>query len=157
MASLAAVRASRPVRRFREFRWTRPFWAAVLIGVAAAEQAVLPVGPTDALIKAGSSAFLGLICAAVLALMALVILFLPSQRIVAGVIAVGVSLGSFPLSNLGGFVLGMLLGILGGSMAVGWVPDKALFRESGMRKSAGRRLRIRRTAAREEVAAGEAP
>lgn len=144
---LDGFRASAPVRRFREFRWTRPFWAALLILVAAAEQAVLPVGPTDALIKAGSSAFLGLICAGALALMALVILFLPSQRIVAGLIAVGVSLCSFPLSNLGGFVIGMLLGILGGSMAVGWVPDKA-----AMRKSAGTRLRIRRPGRGDEVA-----
>jgi len=135
----ADLRASTPVRRFREFRWTRPFWAAVLVGVAAGEQAVLPVGPTDALIKAGSSAFLGLICAAALALMALVILFLPSQRVVAGLIAVVVSLCSFPLSNLGGFVIGMLLGILGGSMAVGWVPDKTLFGDGAVRKSLRRR------------------
>jgi hypothetical protein len=147
---LDGFRASTPVRRFREFRWTRPFWAALLIGVAAAEQAVLPVGPTDALIKAGSSAFLGMICAGALALMALVILFLPSQRVLAGLIAVGVSLGSFPLSNLGGFVVGMLLGILGGSMAVGWVPDKA-----AMRKSAGRRRRMGRSFRRKEVT-GEA-
>jgi hypothetical protein len=43
-------------------------------------------------------------------------------------IAVGTSLASFLLSNLGGFVIGMLLGILGGSMAVGWVPDIERFR-----------------------------
>lgn len=122
--------------RFREFRWTRPFWAAVLILIAAGEQAVLPVGPTDALIKAGSSAFLGLICSVVLAVMALVILFLPSQRVVAGLITVVVALVSFPLSNLGGFVIGMLLGILGGSMAVGWVPNKSLVTKRGMRESA---------------------
>lgn len=139
MPDLSALRASTPVRRFREFRWTRPFWAAVLVLIAAGEQAVLPVGPTDALIKAGSSVFLGLICAAVLALMALVMLFLPSQRVVAGLIAVVVSLSSFPLSNLGGFVIGMVLGILGGSMAVGWVPDKALVRKRRMRKSLRRR------------------
>jgi hypothetical protein len=140
---LPQLRATAPVRRFREFRWTRPFWAAVLVLIAAGEQAVLPVGPTDALVKAGSNAFLGLLCAGVLALMALVLLFLPSQRIAAGLITVAVSLCSFPLSNLGGFVVGMLLGILGGSMAVGWVPDRG-----GMRKSA-------RRASVEEVA-GEA-
>lgn len=143
----ADLRASTPVRRFREFRWTRPFWAALLVGVAAGEQAVLPVGPTDALIKAGASAFLGLICAATLALMALVILFLPSQRVVAGLITVVMSLCSFPLSNLGGFVIGMLLGVLGGSMAVGWVPDKA-----AVRQSARGRLRRRRPTRPEEVA-----
>lgn len=135
MPSLNQVRASAPVRRFREFRWSRPFWAAVLIAIAGAEQAILPVGPTDALIKAGANAFLGLICALVLLLMAVVILVLPSQRVVAGLIAVVVSLGSFPLSNLGGFVIGMLMGVLGGSMAVGWVPDKAAVRKSSRQRS----------------------
>ena len=67
--------------------------------------------------------------------MALLVLFLPSQRIVAGLIAVVVSLCSFPLSNLGGFVIGMLLGILGGSMAVGWVPDKAAMRKSAPKRT----------------------
>lgn len=137
---LARLRASTPVRRFREFRWTRPFWAAVLVAISGIEMAILPVGPTDALIKAGANAFLGLICSVVLLLMALVLLVLPSQRIVAGLIAVGVSLCSFPLTNLGGFVVGMLLGILGGSMAVGWVPDRTAIRHP------------RRQRARKEVA-----
>jgi hypothetical protein len=128
--AFARFRASAPVRRFREFRWTRPFWAAVLVAVSGVEMAILPVGPTDALIKAGANAFLGLICSVVLLLMALVLLLLPSQRVLAGLVAVGVSLCSFPLTNLGGFVVGMLLGILGGSMAVGWVPDKARVRKS---------------------------
>jgi hypothetical protein len=128
--ALRRFRASTPMRVFREFRWTRPFWAAVLVLIAAFELAVLPVGPTDALIKAGTNAFLGLICAAVLAVMALVLLFLPSQRVLAGLITVVVSLSSFPLSNLGGFVIGMLLGVLGGSMAVGWVPDRTAMRKS---------------------------
>ena len=133
LETFARFRASTPMRRFREFRWSRPFWAALLTVVAAVELAILPVGPTDALIKAGSNAFLGLICAAVLGVMALVMLFLPSQRILAGLITVVASLSSFPLSNLGGFVIGMLLGVLGGSMAVGWVPDRAAMRKSPRR------------------------
>ena len=137
---LARLRVSTPVRRFREFRWTRPFWAAVLVAISGIEMAILPFGPTDARIQAGANAFLGLICSVVLLLMALVLLALPSQRVVAGLIAVGVSLCSFPLTNLGGFVLGMLLGILGGSMAVGWVPDRSAVRHP------------RRQRARKEVA-----
>lgn len=108
---------------FRRFRHTRPFWAAVLILVAGVELAILPLGPTDALIRAGVSAAAGLACALLMLLMGVVILALPSQRVVAGLIAVAAALASFVLSNLGGFVVGMLLGVLGGSMAVGWVPD----------------------------------
>ena len=108
---------------FRRFRRTRPFWAGVLILAAGIELAILPLGPTDALIRAGVSAAAGLACALLLLLMGIVIIALPSQRIVAGLIAVAAALASFVLSNLGGFVVGMMLGVLGGSMAVGWVPD----------------------------------
>jgi hypothetical protein len=108
---------------FRRFRRTRPFWAGVLILVGGIELAILPLGPTDALIRAGVSAAAGLACALLLVLMGVVVLALPSQRIVAGLVAVAAALASFVLSNLGGFVVGMLLGVLGGSMAVGWVPD----------------------------------
>jgi hypothetical protein len=124
---LARVRNSPPVVGFRRFRRSRPFWAGVLVVIAGLELGALPIGPTDALIRAGRSAGAGLACAALLLVMGLVILGLPSQRVVAGLVAVGASLGSFVLSNLGGFVVGMLLGVLGGSMAVGWVPDVTAF------------------------------
>ena len=113
-----------PVRAFRRFRETRPFWAALLVLVAGLEIGALPLGPTDELIHAGEGAFAGLACSALLLIMGLVLLFLPTQRHVAAVIAAVVALASFVLTNLGGFVIGMLLGLLGGSMAFAWVPDK---------------------------------
>ncbi|MGQ0632001.1 MAG: DUF6114 domain-containing protein [Sporichthyaceae bacterium] len=123
MAALAQVRASVPVAAFRGFRRTRPFWGGLLVIAAALIIGYLPFGPTDDLIRAGSSAAAGLFAAVVLGVLGLVILLIPSQRILAGLAAVLVSLAAFVLSNLGGFVVGMLAGILGGSMAVGWVPD----------------------------------
>ncbi|MGQ0467025.1 MAG: DUF6114 domain-containing protein [Sporichthyaceae bacterium] len=117
---------------FGRFRRTRPFWAGLLVLVAGVELAILPLGPTDTLIRAGASAAAGLACALLLLLMGAVILALPSQRIVAGIVAVAAALASFVLSNLGGFAVGMLLGVLGGSMAVGWVPDLDRFRAKGV-------------------------
>ncbi|HEY2833974.1 MAG TPA: DUF6114 domain-containing protein [Sporichthyaceae bacterium] len=127
---LTQLRNSPPVLRFRRFRRSRPFWGGLLVVIAGLELGALPIGPTDALIKAGKSAGAGLACAGLLLLMGVVILIVPSQRIVAGLIAVGASLASFVLSNLGGFVIGMLLGVLGGSLAVGWVPDLTAFPRS---------------------------
>jgi hypothetical protein len=133
---LTRVRTSRPVLGLRRFRRSRPFWAGLLVVIAGLELGALPVGPTDPLIRAGRSAGAGLACAALLLLMGVVILLLPSQRVVAGLIAVAASLGSFVLSNLGGFVIGMLLGVLGGSMAVGWVPDVTAFpKRRGFRRA----------------------
>jgi hypothetical protein len=127
---LRGLRNTFAVRKFREFRYTRPFWGALFVLVAGLEIGFLPLGPTDALIRAGKGAFTALACSGLLLVMGLVILFLPTQRMAAGIIAVLVSLASFPLSNLGGFVVGMLLGIVGGSLAFGWVPDKDLYRRN---------------------------
>lgn len=130
---LDGLRNTAALRRFRRFRYTRPFWAGLFVLAAGLEIGVLPLGPTDALIHAGKGVFAGLACSGMLLLMGLVILFLPSQRVVAALIAVIVSVASFILSNLGGFVVGMLLGIVGGALAFGWVPDKSVYRRSDRR------------------------
>jgi hypothetical protein len=134
---LSDMRSSRPVMWFRRFRHTRPFWGGLLVLIAGVEIGTLPLGPTDDLIKAGPNAGIGLACAGALLLMGVLILVLPSQRILAGLVAVAVSLASFVLSNLGGFAVGMLLGVVGGSLAVGWVPDLAVFARSEKRWARG--------------------
>jgi hypothetical protein len=58
--------------------------------------------------------------AALMALMAMVMWFQPQLRVIAGVSTILFALASFLTSNLGGFLLGMLLGLVGGSLAVGW-------------------------------------
>jgi hypothetical protein len=109
---------------FRRFRYTRPFWGGLFVFASALEIAYLPLGPVNTIIKAGAGPLVALACAALLGLMGLLLWFRPAQRTFAAVIAVLTSLASFPLSNLGGFVVGMILGILGGSLAFGWVPNK---------------------------------
>ena len=108
----------------REFRYTRPFWGALLVLFAGLEIGILPLGPTDQLIHAGKGVFVSEICAILLLAMGVVILLVPSQRILAALVAVAAAVASLPLSNLGGWVVGMMAGIIGGSLAFGWVPDK---------------------------------
>jgi len=48
----------------------------------------------------------------------------PAQRILYGILAIAASIYSVVSVNLGGFILGMLFGVVGGSLAVAWVPDK---------------------------------
>lgn len=112
------------VAAFRRFRWTRPFWGGVLVLFAGLEIGWLPLGPVTDIIKLGIGGLAGFLCAAILIAVGLFIWFVPSQRMVAAVVAVVVSLASFPLSNLGGFIVGMIAGMAGGCMAFGWVPDK---------------------------------
>lgn len=121
------IRDAAPIRGFRTFRWTRPFWGALFVGAGGLIIGALPLGPTDDLIHVGYGLFAGEVCAVLLLAMAAVLLFFPEQRKIAAVVAVLASLASFPLSNLGGFVIGMMAGIIGGSLAFGWVPDKKTF------------------------------
>ena len=44
----------------------------------------------------------------------------PTHRVFYGIVAIVLGIASFPASNLGGFFIGMLLAIVGGSMAFAW-------------------------------------
>lgn len=49
--------------------------------------------------------------------------FLPEQRVMLGIAIVLLALASFVYSNLGGFLIGMLLSIIGGSLGFAWTPS----------------------------------
>jgi hypothetical protein len=54
----------------------------------------------------------------------LLILFNPAQRLFYSIIGVLLSLGTWVTSNMGGFFIGLLLGVTGSCMAFGWLPDQ---------------------------------
>lgn len=59
-----------------------------------------------------------------LILFALVAIFTPHYKSLAGVMAYLIALGAFPTANLGGFLLGSVLGVIGASMIWSWGPKK---------------------------------
>jgi hypothetical protein len=48
--------------------------------------------------------------------------FHPVQRVFYAIAGVLLALGSFVATNLGGFFVGMLLGVIGASLSFGWTP-----------------------------------
>ncbi|MFE0461937.1 DUF6114 domain-containing protein [Kitasatospora sp. NPDC058965] len=130
---LAALNRARLA--WRRWRRTRPFWAAIWTALGGLVILFLPLAPLGQLLHVGIGGISGMAGGAILMALALLMLVLPGQRYTAGVIAVIVGVASFPLTNLGGFFVGMFLAILGGSMAVGWMPQKP----SGRRRLFGRR------------------
>jgi hypothetical protein len=108
----------------RSWRRTRPFWAAVWTALGGWIIFYLPLAPVNMLLHIGLGGYAGLSMGAILMAMALFMLFAPSQRHIAGVISCILGIASFPLTNLGGFFVGMFFAILGGSMAFGWMPKK---------------------------------
>ncbi|MGW8761436.1 DUF6114 domain-containing protein [Streptomyces sp. NPDC055815] len=115
---------ARARRAFRRWRRTRPFWAAVWTGLGGFVIFFLPMAPLGKILQVGVGGIAGMAGGVLLMAMALLILLLPGQRHTAGVIAVIAGVASFPLSNLGGLFVGMVLSVLGGSMAVAWLPEK---------------------------------
>lgn len=108
---------------FRVWRRTRPFWGGLLIVLGAAEilsTTVLSLGPTFRVGLGGVNAFLGVIVTVVLGLCGLLLWFSPAQRVFYAIVSVILALATFNTINYGGFFLGMLLGIVGGSMAFAW-------------------------------------
>ncbi|WP_187776174.1 DUF6114 domain-containing protein [Antrihabitans cavernicola] len=123
--------------RFRRFRWSRPFWGGLFVIFGGLVIGWLPLGPITTIIHTGVGGWAGFACAALLIAMGLFILLAPSQRVLASIVAVVVALASFPLSNLGGFVVGMMAGVIGGSLAFGWTPDKPMSARTKRRLTKG--------------------
>lgn len=108
------------------WRRSRPFWGGLLVLLAGLELLSIPFA-TQALplvIQSGAVGATYLI-SLVLIILGLMIWLQPGQRAFLGVVAVLVSIASFVYANLGGFLLGMLLGLVGGALAVAWSPGQA--------------------------------
>ncbi|WP_432191386.1 DUF6114 domain-containing protein [Streptomyces sp. bgisy027] len=113
-------------RNFRAWRGTRPFWAGlfVMLGglpIAYFPYANLQIGHlTLAMQTAGGSS--SLIIGVLLVVLGFTLWFQKHVRTFAGIAAILLALVSIPLSNLGGFLIGFLFALVGGAMAVAWVP-----------------------------------
>ncbi|MBV9614053.1 MAG: hypothetical protein JO031_01195 [Ktedonobacteraceae bacterium] len=107
--------------RFRMWRKGRPFWGAILMMLAGL---LILWGPASLLQLAmlpGNSIWAGLLVGALLFVMGLIQLLAPSYALITGAIGIVLSLISLIVA-LGGLGIGMLLGIIGGSLGVAWRP-----------------------------------
>jgi uncharacterized membrane protein len=115
--------------RFRDWRGTRPFWAGLLtllggVPIAYFPYATLKLG-TMSLTMATTAGAGSLIIGVLLVTLGLTMWFQQATRVFAGVAAIILALVSLVVSNIGGFIIGFLLAMIGGALAVSWVPGKA--------------------------------
>ena len=111
-------------RWFRAFRRTRPFWGGlwmILGGLWLLKFSNLSIGVVIGSGWNGSAAYL---LGGSLVMFGVVAWFAPHYKSMVGLIGVGVALAAFISVNLGGFLIGSLLGIVGGSMVWGWGEKK---------------------------------
>ncbi|WP_306366882.1 DUF6114 domain-containing protein [Nocardiopsis sp. CC223A] len=125
--------------RFRRWRHGRPFWGGVILIAAGIELLVAPAAqtlvlPIDLIIYAGIAGVSGTLIAALMIVLGVLSWVQPAQHTFFGVVGVLLALVTFVTSNFGGFVIGMLLGIVGGSLVFAWGP-KARRRPRGRRRA----------------------
>ncbi|MEU1617796.1 DUF6114 domain-containing protein [Streptomyces sp. NPDC005722] len=109
--------------RFRTWRRSRPFWAGVWTLLAGVEILSIPLAPLSLLIHEGIAGVSGLLMGVFLVVLGLTLWLAPHHRAFAGIATLVFSVASLVLSNFGGFLIGFMLGVIGGAMAVSWVPD----------------------------------
>lgn len=112
--------------RFRVWRWQRPFWAGLLtilggLPIAYFPYANLTLGQLT--LRMATTAGSGsLIIGVLLVVLGLTMWFQQPVKVFAGVASILLALVSLVVSNMGGFLTGFLLALIGGALAIAWAP-----------------------------------
>ncbi|SFT53471.1 hypothetical protein SAMN04487904_103168 [Actinopolyspora lacussalsi subsp. righensis] len=119
---------------FRRWRRTRPFWGGLFTLLAA----LLLLYPPYASLKFGdievslrtTAGISALVIGVVMIACALSFWIRPEWRLSAGIVALLLSLVALVVVNLGSFLVGTTLGVIGSSLAIAWSPRRAPGRET---------------------------
>lgn len=112
--------------RIREWARERPFVGGVLSVLSGIElffSGQLDVGKIH--VQLGIEGLQSTILPVMMVLLGLLAIAMPAHRIFYGVIALVLAVYSIVGLNLGGFFIGMLLGVVGGILIVAWGPRSA--------------------------------
>ena len=115
-----------PLRRarhaFRQWRRRRPFWAGLWAILSGAIIAYVPGTAFKFSLVPGSLVWLGVLVGLLIGVFGLFLWLQPSLRYLLGTLIIVFSLGSFMSSDFGGLLVGMLLGLIAGALALAWTP-----------------------------------
>ena len=110
---------------WRRWRTARPFAGGLLVILAGAEILLAVRAPLPVVLHVGMQGMIGYLVPVLLLLCGALLLFNPAQRLFYSTIAAVFTLASWATSNLGGFVLGLVLGLVGSALAFAWTPHRA--------------------------------
>ncbi|MGW1447762.1 DUF6114 domain-containing protein [Micromonospora sp. NPDC002411] len=110
-------------RLFRRWQRSRPFWGGLLTALAGLEMFASTRMTVNGLsFHSGASGLLSLLIPVILVTCGLLLWFTPAQRLFYSVVAAVTAVYSLIGLNLGGFFVGLLLGIVGSALAFAWTP-----------------------------------
>lgn len=147
-------------RPFRVWRRGRPFYAGLSILFAGLDIYYWPHSSVGKMLSMGLPGISSVFIAVFLAIFAVTVWFFPTYRFFSGVAAIMLALLSLVATNLGGFFIGFLCGMLGGAFAVAWTPRAdytAETRRQRRHRLASEQAGVAEGESAEAVAAPEAP
>jgi hypothetical protein len=111
--------------RFRVWRGERPFWAGLFTLSAGLPIMYFPYTHLSlqgiAMALSTTSGAGALIIGVLLVVLGISLWFQQHVHMFTGIATLLLSLVSFPIANFGGLFLGLLLGLIGGSLACAWI------------------------------------
>ncbi|WP_018544562.1 DUF6114 domain-containing protein [Streptomyces sp. LaPpAH-108] len=123
-------------QQFRAWRGDRPFWAGLYVLLSGFPIIYFPYYHLQlghlTLAMATTAGSGSLIIGVLLIVLGISLWFQKHVRTFAGVAAILLALVSLPVSNFGGFIIGFLLALVGGAMAVSWAPAPAAKQTPGV-------------------------
>jgi hypothetical protein len=128
------TRAPKAPSAWRRWRTARPFWGGLLVTLSGAEILLAVKAPLPVVLHVGMQGLAGYLVPILLLICGILLLVSPAQRVFYSTIAAICALASWVTSNLGGFVLGMLLGLIGSAVAFAWTADRKPRRRPGHRR-----------------------
>ncbi|GAA3075426.1 hypothetical protein GCM10010448_67160 [Streptomyces glomeratus] len=112
--------------RFRAWRGERPFWAGLFTLTAGLPIMYFPYTHLKlqgiALALSTTSGAGSLIIGVLLVVLGVSLWFQPHVHVFMGIATLLLALVSFPVANFGGLFLGLIPGLIGGSLACAWIP-----------------------------------
>ncbi|WTT40737.1 DUF6114 domain-containing protein [Kitasatospora sp. NBC_00085] len=115
------------LRVFRHFRRSRPFWGGLMAMIAGVPIMYFPYAKLSlngmTVTMATTAGAGSLIIGVLLIVLGLTAWFQPAVRFFAGVATMLLTLVSIPVSNLSGFGMALLPGLIGGGLMLAWAPN----------------------------------
>ncbi len=105
--------------KFKQWRNSRPFWGATLTILAGLMILYIPIHLFALAFTPGSYAILGILFGGLILLIGILAYFYTQLSTLFGILTIFLSVLSI-MGALGGFLVGTIVGIVGGAMCVGW-------------------------------------
>lgn len=109
-------------KKFKNWRARRPFWGATLCIISGLIILYVPSQLYAVAAAPGSIIFVGFFLGGITLLMGILTYCMPKLSTLLGILAIFSAVLSI-MGALGGFLIGTILGIIGGSMCIAWKPE----------------------------------